>query len=529
MPKKTDQTAPRIGAIYARFSSHNQREESIEQQVAECKAFAAVSGIKIVGIYADSAKTGRTDRRPQFQKLQRDARKGGFNTVIAYKSNRIARNMLNAMIFENNMEDCGITVLYAKEEFGNNAAGRFALRTMMNVNQFYSENMAEDIKRSQKDNAEKCRANGPAPYGYKTGTDGKFAIDEKPAAIVREIYERVAAGETFAAIAKDLNHRGIQTQRGNSWGKSSFSAILHNERYTGVYLFDDTRIENGMPIIIEKELFDMAQRAMQSKEHSPKRKRADNGIYLLTGKLFCGKCHSGMTGMCGTGKSGKVHHYYICNEKRNGGTCDKKAVRRDYIEKEVADAVCRYILQPDTMEWIVSEVLDFQKNDPTQIQIAEMQTKCKENNQAISNILLAIDRGLLSDALAKHLQELEIEKKELDEKISVLQAKTEKAVTKEALYAYLNHFKKANTNNKGCQKELFDTFVKAVYLYDSHFTIRFEFQEDGSEDFAITPEETEECLEKGVRETSNLCHQWSIIRTSCSFTVLFSDTQQYTG
>ncbi|MBQ9750577.1 MAG: recombinase family protein, partial [Clostridia bacterium] len=128
MARKPINTPEATGVIYARFSSHNQREESIEQQVAECKAFAALSGIKIVGVYSDSAKTGRTDRRPQFQKLQREAQKGGFNYIIAYKSNRIARNILNALMFENEMEKLGIKVVYAKEEFGNNAAGRFALR-----------------------------------------------------------------------------------------------------------------------------------------------------------------------------------------------------------------------------------------------------------------------------------------------------------------------------------------------------------------------------------------------------------------
>lgn len=110
MLKKKPAAEKKIGVIYARFSSHNQREESIEQQVAECKAFAARSDIEIVGVYADSAKTGRTDRRPQFQKLGRDAEKGIFNCIIAYKSNRIARNILNALVFENDMDELGIEV-----------------------------------------------------------------------------------------------------------------------------------------------------------------------------------------------------------------------------------------------------------------------------------------------------------------------------------------------------------------------------------------------------------------------------------
>ena len=184
MARKPINTPEATGVIYARFSSHNQREESIEQQVTECKTIAAVMRVEIVAVFADTAKTGRTDRRPDFQRMQRYVQKNDIDFIISYKSNRIARNILNALMFENEMEKLGIKVVYAKEEFGDNAAGRFALRTMMNVNQFFSENMAEDIKRNQADNALNCRANGPAPYGYKTGEDGKFAIDETRAPIV---------------------------------------------------------------------------------------------------------------------------------------------------------------------------------------------------------------------------------------------------------------------------------------------------------------------------------------------------------
>ena len=241
--------------IYARFSSHNQREESIEQQVAECRAFAAANNLTVVDVYADAAISGRSDRRPQFQRLRRDAGKKIFDTIIAYKSSRIARNMLNALNFEVEMTKCGVNVLYAKEEFGNTAAGRFALRTMMSVNQFYSENLGEDIKRTQADNAQNCRANGPAPYGYKSGADGRFEIDEPAAAIVREIYARVAACETIASIAMDLNARGVKTSRGREWGRNSFHRIIGNERYLGIYIFDKTRVVGGMPRLIDDSLY----------------------------------------------------------------------------------------------------------------------------------------------------------------------------------------------------------------------------------------------------------------------------------
>lgn len=507
MARNTENASAATGVIYARFSSHNQREESIEQQIAECKAFAACSGIRIVGVYSDSAKTGRTDRRPQFLKLQRDAQKRGFNYILAYKSNRIARNILNALIFENEMEKHGIKVVYAKEEFGNNAAGRFALRTMMNVNQFYSENMAEDIKRNQADNALNCRANGPAPYGYKTGEDGRFAIDEERAPIVSEIFNRIAGGEKYVEIGEDLNRRGIKTKNGNKWGKSSFFSILHNERYTGVYIFNEVRIEGGMPAIIERSLFDKVQRQMKTKKNPQGRKRADDGVYLLTGKLFCGKCKSHMIGMSGTSRSGVSHYYYVCNEKRTGGACDKKAVRRDFIESEIAKAICNYILQPNIMDWIVQTVLNFQKNDPRQEEIANLRVRQKEVKKAIANVLLAIDQGIITASTKEHLQDLESERAQIESKILVADGEAGKAVTADAMLAYLEHFKYEDMNNKECQKELFDTFIRAVYLYDDHITITFDFNDAGTESVEVCIGEMEKNLSESVRLNSVVGHQ----------------------
>lgn len=113
----------------------------------ECLKFAKDEGITIVETYADRAVSGKTDRRPNFQKMMKDAEKGGFGYAVAWKSNRMGRNMLQAMLNEERLNEMGIRVLYTEEDFDDTAAGRFALRSMMNVNQFYSENMAEDIRR----------------------------------------------------------------------------------------------------------------------------------------------------------------------------------------------------------------------------------------------------------------------------------------------------------------------------------------------------------------------------------------------
>lgn len=198
--------------------------------------------------------------------MMRDAAKGKFGYVIAWKSNRMGRNMMEAMINDARLRDLGVRCLYTEEDFDDTAAGRFALRNMMNVNQFYSENMAEDIKRGLNDNAEKCMVNGALGLGFKKGEDGRYALDEPKAAIVREVYERVADLEPFVDIYNDLNARGLKTSTGKPWNRSSFHRMLVNERYRGVYIWGDIRIEGGIPRVVSDPLFFRVQEVLKTKK-----------------------------------------------------------------------------------------------------------------------------------------------------------------------------------------------------------------------------------------------------------------------
>lgn len=101
------------GVIYARYSSHNQREESIEGQIRECKRYAEQHNITIVGEYADRAITGRTDERAEFQKMIRDAEKGHFQAVIVYKLDRFARNRYDSATYRLKLKKCGVKIASA--------------------------------------------------------------------------------------------------------------------------------------------------------------------------------------------------------------------------------------------------------------------------------------------------------------------------------------------------------------------------------------------------------------------------------
>ena len=474
MRRKRNISSSAIAVIYARYSSANQRDCSIEQQVAKCRELAARLGVTVTEVYADHAISGKTDNRPNFQRMMKDADKGLFDLVLAWKSNRMGRNMLQAMTNEERLNDNGIRTVYAEEDFDDTAAGRFALRNMMNVNQFYSENMAEDITRGLMDNAAKCLSNGSLPLGYKPGPDRKIVLDEAEAAIVQEIFTRVSCYEPFIDIANDLNRRGVKTKKGAEWGRSSFHTICRNERYRGIYIYRDVRVEGGVPRIISDELFYKVQEVLKMKKNPQgRRKRSGYEQYLLTGKLYCGHCGSPMTGIAGTSKTGAMHYYYTCQKRRTEHACDKKAVRRDQIEKAVAIAIKQELLTDETIQWMADQTMAYNARTETEYRVQGLQEQLNANKTATANILKAIEMGVITETTKSRLLELEQEQGRLLAKIDAAKAEMV-PISREDFIKLLYIYKDGDVNDKKYLAALFDTFLVRVDLYDDHLKITFD-------------------------------------------------------
>lgn len=487
---KKKKPAGGVAIIYARYSSHNQRDVSIEQQIEACRKHAAELGLTIIATYEDRAISGRTDNRPAFQRMMHDAENGKFSYVLAWKSNRMGRNMMQAMVNESRLMDCGIKVYYAEEDFDDSAAGRFALRSMMNVNQFYSDNLAEDVRRGLMDNASKCMANGKQPLGYKRGEDGKVVVDEPAAAIVREVYTRVASGELFTDIARDLNRRGIKTADKGEWNKNSFHRLCSNEKYRGIYIYGDVRIEGGIPAIIDDTLWYKVQEALRVKKLKRNgRHRPGDEDYLLTGKLRCGKCGGYMIGMSGRSKTGEIHYYYTCQNRRVGHTCDKKNIRRDVIEPAVAQAIKEYCLTDDAIEWIADKTVEYWEKADRNLQLDSIEGDLAAVQSSISNVMKAIEMGVVTETTRDRLIELEKQRTDLKSKLAL--AKDEVVhVDRKKLISSLLLFRNGDIHDRQYQEDLFKTFLISAYVYDDddngHLKIVFNaFGDNNTVDFPI--------------------------------------------
>lgn len=471
--KKPSAKASTNAAIYARYSSTAQNDASIEQQISECEQYAQANNLTIVSRFEDRAISGRSDKRPGFQKCLRAAERGEFKVLLAYKSNRISRNMQSALNYEQRFADAGVRVVYCKEAFDDNATGRFMLRMMMNMNQFYSENMSEDIRRGMVDSVSKGKVVGSVPYGYRKGADGKYEIDEPAAAVVREIFARYLKNEPIADIRRDFNERGLLTRQKRPWAKNSFHAILENEKYTGSYTFGEVRIEDAIPPIIDKGVFAMTQKKLAGEKIVRKRHRG-NEDYILTGKLFCGYCYAPMVGMSGRSHVGREHFYYACQTRRTKRTCTKENVRKDAIEQKVVEIFQKCILDDKTSMWIADTMIEASQRFKEQSSLSKYESHLRDVKKQIANIVRAIEMGVAGEEVKERMDELQEEKRNYEGLIAIEKLAV-KDYDKKTILGYIESIKRGDPADKDFQKMVIRDFIKAVYVFDDHFRIVVDF------------------------------------------------------
>lgn len=464
--------------IYVRYSSHSQRDVSIDQQIRNCRLFAQRQSIQIVNIYEDRALTGTNDNRPGFQQMIRDAENSNWDYVIVYTLDRFARNRYDSAVYKRQLKNLGIKVLSAMENISDDPSGVLMESLLEGLAEYYSAELSQKIKRGNYDNAIKCKANGSLPLGYVRGEDGCFAIDEAEAAIVREIFRRVAEGDTLTDIVNDLNDRGLRTKKGSVWNKSSFNTILTNERYTGIYIYGDVRIPGGVPPIVTQRQFDAVQERLRTKGNpraggSPQRRRREGGTYLLTGKLFCGLCKNPMVGISGKSQGAEPYYYYACKGKRFEHNCKKKNVPRERIETTIATALKDTMLTDKAIRALADAAIEYQEKKVVNLEAETLRTRLSEIKKSLGNLLAAIEAGIISTTTKERMAQLEAEQRQLTAQLALVQEEDEDRMTREDIIAVLEMFQKGDVNDKDFQESLFDTFLVAAYVYDNELRIVF--------------------------------------------------------
>ena len=454
--------------IYARFSSHNQTEQSIEGQLKVCYEYAASNGYTVIREYIDRAISGTTDNRAEFQQMISDSDNHLFQGVLVYQLDRFARNRYDSAIHKAKLKKNGVRVLSAKENISDDASGVLIEGVLESMAEYYSVELSQKIHRGMELNAQKCLSNGSnAGLGFKVDSERRFYVDENEAKIVREIFERYAEGESNADIVRDLNERKLTTSLGREFNKNSLNRILTNKRYIGYYIYKGEETPNGMPRIVSDELFFRVQKRISDSRKAPAHVR-NYKDFLLTTKLFCGKCKEPMSGYGGTGKLGKRYYYYICNNAKKK-KCDRKMINRDLIEKSVINA-CINLLTDEKIQFIANEIMSICEKDRDLLSVKKIKNAIKEADTAIENLWKALESGSSVEMITARINSRELEKQELEKQL-------EKEMRKQVGFDYiqvltfLRYLKNLPEDSDIKHKGIVGIFVNAIYLYEDYYTI----------------------------------------------------------
>lgn len=475
--------------IYARYSSDNQREESIEGQIRECTAFAEKNGMTVLRHYIDRAVSAKTDNRPHFQEMVKDSGKKLFDLIIVWKLDRFARNRYDSARYKAILKKNGVKVVSATEIISEGAEGIILESVLEGYAEYYSADLSEKVVRGMTDNALKCKYNGGTlPIGYTIDCEQHFQIDPMTAPFVLEAYKQYADGSTMTEIRDWLNEHGVRNSRGQPLNYNSVEHLLKNRRYIGEFKYRDIVIPDGIPAIIPQDLFDRVQQKMEKNKKAPARHKAEDD-YLLTTKLFCGYCGAYMCGESGRSHTGKVHHYYKCvSVKKKRTNCKKKAVKKDWIEDVVVSQAQKLVNDDLVLKDIAAVLLEIQEQENTSLPLYTQQLQ--EVERSIENLLNAIQQGIFTKSTKSRLEELEAKREELEFQIASEQLVKPK-LTEENIMFWLHKFRGMDMRQKSHRQKLIDLFINRVYLYDDKLVITFNHKE-GAE--TITLEDVETAL-----------------------------------
>ena len=351
-------------ALYARVSSDRQDVDlSVSAQLRALKDYARANGYSVARQYIDEAESGRVADRPQFREMiEEDSQpKAPFEVILVWKFSRFTRKREHAVAFKSMLRRKGVRVVSITEHADDSPTGKLMEAIIESVDEFYSENLAQEVVRGMREAASRGFFLGSkAPFGYKRVkiSDGAkerptLKVDPATAPIAKE-------------ICKELNDRGI-TNRGKRWYKGGLHYLLTNEAYTGTAVWgrttkgekaqDPVRVEGAWPALVSRELFDAVQQAMRDRAPKVQRPGRVGSKFLLSGLLKCGVCGRPYSGQ--GAKSGQ-YGYYICGTlyREGAGTRSARYLNAPRVEDFIVEKIRERILTDGTITELVTLVAE---------------------------------------------------------------------------------------------------------------------------------------------------------------------------
>ncbi len=476
----------KTAAIYARYSSDSQSEQSIEGQLRVCEEYAQKNNILILNTYIDRAMTGTNDNRPDFQRMIQDSAGHPWDFILVYKLDRFSRNKYESTIHKRTLKNNGVKLLSAMENIPDTPEGIILESLLEGMNQYYSAELSQKVRRGMNETRLKGYfTGGHLNYGYALD-ERKIVVNESQANIIRFIYEQFANGVYVKDIIRALTEKGLY-YKGKPFARTTVYNILRNEKYSGVYKHNGEIFENMYPQIVPQETYAIVRKKIDQNRYG---KRSVQVVYHLRNKLKCGCCGMPMGAETGTSSCGKVVHYYKCSGRKRRNGCTKEMIRKEYLEEVVINEIVGKLSQQKYMNDVVQGILTMQKAQAQGTPILSMLAKEKrQTDNAIQNVMTAIERGVITNTTTKRLKELEAQQESLERQILIERSKIAVQITERDIREFYLETLHAEP------QLLINQLIKEVVLFDDRIQIHF------NSPLRTSPDESQGfCFYKGIAD-----------------------------
>ena len=468
----------RKAVAYARFSSNNQREESIDAQLRAISDYCERENIQLVDIYSDEAQSAKTDNRDDFKNMTDAIFKGNYDidAVLVHKFNRFARNKYDSALYKKRLRDIDIKVVSVTQPIDDSPEGRILESLIEAMDEYYSENLALEVKKGMLENALKGKHTGGGKLlGLSVDDEGYYYPDEN-APIIYRIFKEYADGVPKTKIVERLNREGYRNQYGRKFNTRTITDLLQNEKYIGNFIYNHTQTEiirlEGIikNPIVDEDLWERVQKLRKDANKPKHRKRK----YLMTGKLRCGVC--GFT-YCGSGakkknKNGDMSAYYKCQGKiKNKNGCTNPSLNKDYYEKLVIDTITKSVLTDNAIDEIAVSVttqLEKERKKPL-IPTAKLRNQLDKVKDKQARLMeLYLDGGMERKVLDEKNNALKEERKHIEEQIERnLYLEQSNILDVQDIKNMILEFREELKNNPDFDfaQVVFNTFVDSIVVY----------------------------------------------------------------
>lgn len=325
-------------AIYTRISADQEGEAlGVARQEEDCRRLAQQRGYTVTEVYSDndiSASTKSTKDRPAYNQMMTDAKRGQFETILAYSNSRLTRRPLELEDFITLFNKHGVsavTVVSGEDNLAT-ADGRMVARIKASVDAAEAERIGERVARAKQ---QKAQSGAPLNSRFRTfGYTRDFQPEPDEAKVVKEMFNRIAKGHSIMSVYDwMLTLYPINPVSNKKLTYNAVSQMLRNARYAGYNVYKGEIIGQGtQSALIDVKVWD----AVQQRRKGQKRKAGGFNArkYLLTGFIYCKQCYSPMRGHQ---SSTKKSVSYRCT-KDNGG-CGKVGMKMQWVDDAVSSSL----------------------------------------------------------------------------------------------------------------------------------------------------------------------------------------------